>query len=31
MSSCDRIIYGVLAHLNSSWERKTLPEFTHND
>jgi putative transposase len=26
--SCDRIIYGVLAHLNSSWERKPLPEFT---
>ena len=28
--SCDRIIYGVVSHLNSSWERKPLPEFTHN-
>lgn len=26
--SCERIIYGVTAHLNSSWERKPLPEFT---
>ena len=26
--SCDRIIYGVVSHLNSSWERKPLPEFT---
>jgi len=30
LESCDRIIYGVLSHLNSSWERKPLPEFTHN-
>lgn len=28
--SCDRIIYGVVSHLNSSWERKPLPEFTQN-
>ena len=27
--SCDRIIYGVISHLNSSWERKPLSEFTH--
>lgn len=26
--SCDRITYGVLSHLNSSWERKPLPQFT---
>ena len=26
--SCDRIVYGVLSHLNRSWERKPLPEFT---
>jgi transposase-like protein len=26
--SCDRIIYGVISHLNSSWERKPVPEFT---
>lgn len=26
--SCQRIIYGVIAHLNSSWDRKPLPEFT---
>jgi putative transposase len=28
--SCDRIIFGVASHLNSSWERKPLPEFTQN-
>ena len=28
--SCDRIIYGVISHLNSSWERKPLPDFTHS-
>lgn len=28
--SCDRIIYGVVSHLNTSWDRKPLPEFTHN-
>ena len=26
--SCARLIYGVITHLNSSWERKPLPEFT---
>lgn len=26
--SCDRIVFGVLSHLNRSWERKPLPEFT---
>lgn len=26
--SCQRVIYGVVAHLNSSWERKPLREFT---
>jgi putative transposase len=26
--SCDRIIYGVISHLNSSWERKPFFEFT---
>jgi len=26
--SCDRIAYGVISHLNRSWERKPLPEFT---
>ena len=30
LESCDRIIYGVISHLNSSWERKPLPEFTHS-
>jgi putative transposase len=30
LASCDRIIYGVASHLNSSWERKPLPEFTHS-
>lgn len=29
LASCDRIIYGVTSHLNSSWERKPLSEFTH--
>ncbi len=28
--SCDRIVFGVLSHLNRSWERKTLKEFTQN-
>jgi len=28
LASCDRIIYGVASHLNSSWDRKPLPEFT---
>ena len=26
--SCDRIIYGIITHLNSSWERKPLWKFT---
>jgi putative transposase len=26
--SCDRIIYGVISHLNSSWERKPFFQFT---
>jgi putative transposase len=26
--SCDRIVYGVISHLNRSWESKPLPEFT---
>ena len=30
LESCDRIVYGVISHLNSSWERKPLPEFTHS-
>jgi putative transposase len=29
-ASVDRIIYGVIAHLNSSWRQKPLLEFTHN-
>ena len=29
-ASCDRIVYGVICHLNRSWERKPLKEFTHN-
>ncbi len=29
-ASCDRIVFGVISHLNRSWERKTLPEFTQN-
>jgi putative transposase len=28
--SCDRIVFGVISHLNRSWERKPLPEFTQN-
>ena len=28
-SSVDRIIYGVITHLNKSWEAKPLREFTH--
>lgn len=28
LESCDRIIYGVISHLNSSWARKPLLEFT---
>lgn len=29
-ASCDRIIFGVLTHLNSSWETKPLFKFTQN-
>ncbi len=28
LESCDRIIYGVISHLNRSWERKPLFKFT---
>jgi transposase-like protein len=28
-ASVDRIIYGVISHLNKSWEDKPLKEFTH--
>jgi transposase-like protein len=28
-ASVDRIIYGVICHLNASWEEKPLKEFTH--
>ena len=28
LQSCDRIVYGVISHLNSSWERKPFFEFT---
>lgn len=30
LASCDRIIYGVISHLNSSWETKPFPKFTQN-
>jgi putative transposase len=29
LASCDRIVFGVVSHLNRSWERKPLTEFTH--
>lgn len=29
-ASCDRIIFGVISHLNRSWERKPLKQFTQN-
>jgi putative transposase len=29
-ASVDRIIYGVVSHLNRNWEEKPLREFTHN-
>jgi transposase-like protein len=29
-ASCDRIVFGVISHLNRSWERNTLKQFTHN-
>jgi transposase-like protein len=28
VESCDRIVYGVISHLNRSWERKALLQFT---
>ena len=28
--SVDRIIYGVISHLNQAWKEKPLREFTHN-
>ncbi len=28
-ASVDRIIYGVISHLNKSWEAQPLPQFTH--
>jgi putative transposase len=29
-ASVDRIVYGVISHLNKTWKEKPLPEFTHN-
>jgi hypothetical protein len=29
-ASCDRIVFGVISHLNRFWERKSLKEFTQN-
>jgi putative transposase len=29
-ASCDRIVFGVISHMNRSWQRKPIPEFTHN-
>jgi putative transposase len=29
-ASCDRIVFGVTSHLNRSWQRKPLDEFTQN-
>ena len=29
-ASCERIVFGVISHLNRSWERKPLREFTQN-
>jgi putative transposase len=29
-ASCDRIVFGVISHLNRSWEKKPLEEFTQN-
>ncbi len=28
--SCDRIVFGVISHMNRSWERKPISEFTQN-
>ena len=27
--SVDRIIYGVISHLNKAWEANPIPQFTH--
>lgn len=29
-ASCERIVFGVISHLNRSWEKKSLKEFTQN-
>lgn len=29
-ASVDRIIFGVISHLNHGWKNKPLPQFTHN-
>lgn len=29
-SSVDRIIYGVINHLNSTWKERPIPQFTHS-
>ena len=29
-ASVDRLIYGVISHLNGHWKEMPLPEFTHN-
>ncbi|MGH9814753.1 MAG: hypothetical protein ACRD5F_07245 [Candidatus Acidiferrales bacterium] len=29
-ASCDRIMFGVISHLNRSWDAKPLKQFTHN-
>jgi len=29
-ASCERIVFGVISHLNSSWQKKPLKEFTQN-
>lgn len=29
-ASCDRIVYGVISHLNRSWERKPIRQFTQD-
>lgn len=29
-ASCERIVFGVINHLNGSWEKKPLKEFTQN-
>jgi len=29
-ASCERIVFGVISHLNRSWERKPLKEFTQD-